>query len=434
MNSSSLSRSIASTFAAFLAGLTALAALWAGSNTVAAGAITVALAASVASAYFLWRTRRVVAAVIQFCSSISKGDFEARLLHVRESGDLADLQHALNDMTDRCDAFVRESGAAMEAVRQNKYYRRIRPEGLYGALVNGAEIINAAMQAIQQRVSGFGETTSQFDGAIGGIVDTLFAASTKMGGSANVMRQGASAMRERATAVAAASEETSTNMSTVAAAVTELSASATEVAREVERSTQIAHDATAKAEEAQQTIEVLSGAGERIGEVVKLINAIADQTNLLALNATIEAARAGDAGKGFAVVAHEVKALAAQTARATSEISQHIGEVRTASQNVVEVIGQITKIIADLNRFITGVADAISGQSAATGEIARNVEQASAGIHEITSNIHRVSDNAVETEKLAEHTAADSGSLSEQAMRLTDEVKSFLSRAAVQVA
>ena len=36
----------------------------------------------------------------------------------------------------------------------------------------------------------------------------------------------------------------------------------------------------------------LSIAGDRIGDVVKLITSIAEQTNLLALNATIEAARA----------------------------------------------------------------------------------------------------------------------------------------------
>ncbi len=60
----------------------------------------------------------------------------------------------------------------------------------------------------------------------------------------------------------------------------------------------------------------------KIGEVVKLISGIAAQTNLLALNATIEAARAGEAGRGFAVVAAEVKALAAQTAGATEEISR----------------------------------------------------------------------------------------------------------------
>ena len=73
--------------------------------------------------------------------------------------------------------------------------------------------------------------------------------------------------------------------------------------------------------ETRTTIVALNEEVERIGAVADMIGEIAAKTNLLALNATIEAARAGDAGKGFAVVAAEVKALAMQTARSTSEIA-----------------------------------------------------------------------------------------------------------------
>jgi len=66
----------------------------------------------------------------------------------------------------------------------------------------------------------------------------------------------------------------------------------------------------------------------RVGSVAEQIGAIAKQTNLLALNATIEAARAGEAGKGFAVVAGEVKNLSGQTAKATSEITEVVGNLR----------------------------------------------------------------------------------------------------------
>ena len=81
--------------------------------------------------------------------------------------------------------------------------------------------------------------------------------------------------------------------------------------------TDIAREAVRSAETGQGTMRDMAEAASRIGDVVRLISAIAGQTNLLALNATIEAARAGEAGKGFAVVAGEVKTLAAQTAKAT---------------------------------------------------------------------------------------------------------------------
>ena len=86
-----------------------------------------------------------------------------------------------------------------------------------------------------------------------------------------------------------------------------------------------------QADKTDQRINELFQVSQRIGDVVKVITAIAEQTNLLALNATIEAARAGDSGKGFAVVAQEVKALAAQTAKATDDIGAQIAGMQAAT-------------------------------------------------------------------------------------------------------
>ncbi len=88
----------------------------------------------------------------------------------------------------------------------------------------------------------------------------------------------------------------------------------------------------------------------RSSTVVDLIASIAAQTNLLALNATIEAARAGEAGRGFAVVAGEVKNLAAQTQRATGEITAHIGAVQASSGLAREAIDRISETIGQIQR------------------------------------------------------------------------------------
>ncbi|MCK1417838.1 hypothetical protein IVB55_33890 [Bradyrhizobium sp. CW4] len=69
------------------------------------------------------------------------------------------------------------------------------------------------------------------------------------------------------------------------------------------------------------------------------------------MNATIEAARAGEAGRGFAVAASEVKSPAEQTAEATGEISQQIGDIQAAKQDSVTSIRAINSPSGESPKF-----------------------------------------------------------------------------------
>ena len=144
--------------------------------------------------------------------------------------------------------------------------------------------------------------------------------------------------------VANASEDASNNVQSVASATEELASSVREISAQVQESNRIAASAVKQADQTDSRINALSQAADRIGDVIKLITSVAEQTNLLALNATIEAARAGEAGRGFAVVAQEVKALAAQTAKATDEIGIQIAGMQTATR---EAVGSIKMIGVD---------------------------------------------------------------------------------------
>jgi methyl-accepting chemotaxis protein len=125
-------------------------------------------------------------------------------------------------------------------------------------------------------------------------------------------------------------------------------------------------------------------------------------------------------------VAQEVKSLAGQTSRATSEISAHILEVQSATRHAVEVIGTVGRIVGEVDQVADQVAHGVATQIEATNEIASNLEQASVGLHEISDNTHGLSDTAVQTEGLASSAKTASSGLSQQANCLADAVREFL--------
>ena len=289
-----------------------------------------------------------------------------------------------------------------------------------------AETAEARLAAEEQRKAGMRQMADNFEAAVGGIIGTVSSSATELQATAGAMSGTAAETAAQSTAVAAAAEEAASNVGTVAAAAEELGSSVQEIGRQVDGSAAIARQAVVEADQTGALVLELSGAVERIGDVVGLISSIAGQTNLLALNATIEAARAGEAGKGFAVVASEVKELAGQTARATQEISGQIGRIQASTGQAVAAIGGITQRIRDISATATSIAAAVEQQGAATQEIVRNVSQAAAGTGEVTSNIAGVASAAEDTGAAASQVLGAASELSRQSEHLTAEVGRFL--------
>jgi methyl-accepting chemotaxis protein len=313
---------------------------------------------------------------------------------------------------------IGEMGKAMAVFKQNAI-ERFRLE---------AEQKEIEARGATQRAADMHRLADEFQAAVGNIVNAVSSASTELEGTAGTLTQTAATTQQLSTTVAAASEEASTNVQSVATAAEQLSASVAEISRQVHDSSKIATEAVEQAEQTDVRINELSQASSRIGNAVKIITAIADQTNLLALNATIEAARAGDAGRGFAIVATEVKALAAQTAKATEEIGQQIAEIQGATRDSVEAIKEIGLTIGRISEISTSIAAAIEEQGATTVEISRNVQQAARGTTQVAASITDVNRGAHETGSASTQVLTSARSLSNESQHLKLEVDKFLSR------
>ncbi len=284
----------------------------------------------------------------------------------------------------------------------------------------------AAAAAVEQRKAELQRFVDSFQASIGGIIENVLTSSGEFEHEARQLTQTARTTADLSGHSAGASETASEHVRTAAAASDELSGSIAEIIRRVQESNAIAAEAVNQATATDQRIKELSDAGNRIGDVVKLITSIAEQTNLLALNATIEAARAGDAGRGFAVVAQEVKTLAGQTAKATEEISSQIANMQTVTQESVDAIKAIGSTIERINGIAASISAAVEQQRAATQNITQSVRSAATGTAEVVENIRSAARGAGETGESSNRMFASAQALSSESLRLKAEVQKFL--------
>jgi methyl-accepting chemotaxis protein len=280
-------------------------------------------------------------------------------------------------------------------------------------------------RAREERTRQIETSVEAFRGAIGGVLGAVTDNASAMRATSESIARVASDANGRATAATQATEQASSNVNAVASAAEELSISIEEIGRQVRQSASVVEQAGQRTEKSVAEIESLAAATLRIDGVLNLIQAIAEQTNLLALNATIEAARAGEAGRGFAVVAHEVKSLAGQTAKATSEIGQNIGMIQASTRNAVDAVREIGTAVREINEVTANIAGAVGQQDAATREISANAQLAAEGNSTLVINIGSLNAAIGDTDKAASSVLSASRDLTSTAQLLSREVDKF---------
>jgi urea transport system substrate-binding protein len=232
------------------------------------------------------------------------------------------------------------------------------------------------------------------------------------------------AMRQRTAQAVDAAASASRDITAVADAARQLLALIVHSATEVAAAKDATERGVADLMHTDRTVRSLSAAAERIGAVVKLIEAIASQTSLLALNATIEAARAGAAGRGFAVVASEVKTLAQQTAKATADIGAQIHDIQQAVGETVNAIASVSSSATTMNNANRQLTAILDQQAAEIDRIGSRAEQVAGAVGTVLPEISTIANSLEQAGKGVVTTAED---LLGRSKWLTDAVSRYFS-------
>jgi methyl-accepting chemotaxis protein len=394
------------------------------------------------------------------CLRIAEGDFEARIIGVDQAGPWAEAENAVNDAIDRCDAFVRESTASLDAVCRGVYFRLIVLEGLNGAFQVAAKSINAAVRRQEQAVA---DARRDAENEKNLVVETIASGLAKLARKDMTARIGdelpqayrrvTEDFNNAIAAIEAAMLQVRESAETIANGAAQLSSASDDLAQRTERQAESLEqssaamrglqnvidgaaqasgetqdhissaklDAIASGKVVQQTIaavQTITESSQKIGATIGVIDEIAFQTNLLALNAGVEAARAGEAGRGFAVVASEVRELALRSAQAAKEIKALIAQSSGAVANGVELMTATSSAFDRIKDQITDIDGNIA-------DIAGQALNQSSTLKQVNIAISEIDQTTQQNAAMAEQATAASRSLAQESDRLARMVGEF---------
>jgi methyl-accepting chemotaxis protein len=291
-------------------------------------------------------------------------------------------------------------------------------------------LAQVALLEANEAADGRGQQSGEFGRRVADLVKLSSEQSGALTERTRATATSARGMLDKTSEVAAAAEQSATAMREAAQTAAGLIRAIEDARSEVEVAAGVATRAGDQADKAVEVSRALSNHVEAIESILGLIRDIAGQTNLLALNATIEAARAGDAGRGFAVVAQEVKSLAAQTARATDDITTKISAITAATRQTVEANSSIKDTVEEVETSADRIRQAMELQAQTVTMITAAVDETALAADSMSSTIAAIRSDTEQVAKDIDSVEQGFGKFTDQIADFTRKTKEFVAHLA----
>jgi methyl-accepting chemotaxis protein len=345
----------------------------------------------------LRKTMDSLKTVVEAMKKISVGDLSVK---IEPKGARDEISEALKRTVCTLQKLIIDDGGrVLSAAAGNDLSQRL--EGEYsGEFAKMKDNINTVMQNLGDALS-----------HVTLIVAQVTSASAEISNGAQSLAEGSS--------------EQASSLEEVSASLEEISSMTKQNADNSNQAKILAYEARGAANEGDATmrrmavaINQIKQSADNTAKIIKSIDDIAFQTNLLALNAAVEAARAGEAGKGFAVVAEEVRNLAMRSADAAKDTAKMIDESVKNADGGVKITEEVAKSLGQIVSRTSKVGDLIAEIAAASNEQSQGIEQVNIAVAQMNEVTQRNAANA-------EESASASEELSNQALELAEEVRTF---------